>query len=69
MDFLGDAWPVFNVEADRRRGRELYRYFRPDDWADFRPGKSGRPSSPNLPLTALAQLTALRMNAQRAIIR
>ncbi|KAJ6119389.1 CheY-like superfamily [Penicillium sp. IBT 18751x] len=62
-----------------RRARELYHYFQPDNPALLPTEKSNgkcidtslKPpgkSSPNLVLTALAQLAAMRLGVQRAII-
>jgi hypothetical protein len=64
-------------EADYR-ARELFHYFQPDNPALLpdhspcdTPGASSNQtkSSPNLVLTALAQLAAVKVGVQRAIIR
>lgn len=62
-------------DADRR-ARELYHYFQPDNPA-LLPPRDARvtftastvKSSPNLVLTALTQLAAVKLGVQRAIIR
>ncbi|OQD87849.1 hypothetical protein PENANT_c005G02209 [Penicillium antarcticum] len=56
-----------------RRARELYHYFQPDNPAllptdECSTAKSSNKVSPNLVLTALAQLAAIKLGAQRAII-
>lgn len=60
------------------RARELFHYFQPDNPALMPNGqRSNRPcetptiekQSPNLVLTALAQLAALKLGVQRAVIR
>jgi hypothetical protein len=60
------------------RARELFHYFQPDNPAlmpsgqrDNRPCESptAEKQSPNLVLTALAQLAALKLGVQRAVIR
>lgn len=60
------------------RARELFHYFQPDNPALMPNGqrdtRSCEPStvekqSPNLVLTALAQLAALKLGVQRAVIR
>ncbi|CEJ59820.1 hypothetical protein PMG11_08424 [Penicillium brasilianum] len=58
-----------------RRARELYHYFQPDNPALLSPGDahaipsaSTVKSSPNLVLTALTQLAAVKLGVQRAII-
>jgi hypothetical protein len=64
-------------EADHR-ARELFHYFQPDNPALLpdhspcdTPGASSnqKKTSPNLVLTALAQLAAVKLGVQRAIIR
>lgn len=59
-----------------RRARELYHYFQPDNpallppsEAHAAPSASTVKSSPNLVLTALTQLAAVKLGVQRAIIR
>lgn len=63
-----------------RRARELYHYFQPDNPALLPTGKPigqctdssttlSAKASPNLVLTALAQLAAMKLGVQRAIIR
>lgn len=69
---------------DDCRARELYRYFQPTNPAALNStclpfgeepsaaavaGDGNGLSSPNTTLTSLAQLAALRLNVQRAIIR
>lgn len=61
-------------DADRR-ARELYHYFQPDNPALLPPrdsrvtlSTSTVKSSPNLVLTALTQLAAVKLGVQRAII-
>lgn len=64
-------------EADRR-ARELFHYFQPDNPALLPASQGTDPhgstcayarASPNLVLTALAQLAAVKVGVQRAIIR
>ena len=69
------------IQEDRERdhrARELYHYFQPDNPALLPTGHCALESikspsvvkaSPNLVLTALAQLAAVKLQAQRAIIR
>lgn len=62
-----------------RRARELFHYFQPDNPALLPsghgtagltdPSSSSRKASPNLVLTALTQLAAIKLGVQRAIIR
>lgn len=64
---------------DDRRARELFHYFQPDNPALLpagprdagltNPSLSSRKASPNLVLTALTQLAAIKLGVQRAIIR
>lgn len=64
---------------DDRRARELFHYFQPDNPAllpssDRAAGltdssSSSKKASPNLVLTALTQLAAIKLGVQRAIIR
>lgn len=64
---------------DDRRARELFHYFQPDNPALLPSGRRAArltdPSStswkasPNLVLTALTQLAAIKLGVQRAIIR
>ena len=65
-------------QVDRRRARELYKYFLPSDPAlldgDWQPTRRAgdapqKASSPNITLTAYAQYVAMRLNARRALIR
>lgn len=65
------------IEGDRR-ARELYHYFQPDNPALLPTGQCSTAkssasfaskTSPNLVLTALTQLAAIKLGAQRAIIR
>lgn len=72
-----------STKVDNTRERELYRYFQPPsspvgspevasrNLADFAQNtlSADAVSSPDTTLTALAQLCALRLNAQRAMIR
>lgn len=76
---------VNHQQQDRRRARELYKYFLPSDPAllggEWQPssqrdasplGGDGAPakaSSPNVTLTAYAQYIAIRLGAQRALIK
>jgi hypothetical protein len=70
---LSDNQPQEGHEDDRR-ARELFNYFQPDNPAllpTFVP-KHGQPqikASPNLVLTSLTQLAAVKLGVQRAIIR
>ena len=61
-----------------RRARELFHYFQPDNPALLPTGHNATVStqstpltkaSPNLVLTALAQLAAVKLDVQRAVIR
>lgn len=64
---------------DDRRARELFHYFQPDnpallpagprDAGSTNPPSSPTKASPNLVLTALTQLAAIKLGVQRAIIR
>ena len=65
---------VASSTVDGRRARELYRYFQPNQPAGpaaftLQHENGHGPSSPNVTLTAYAQLVALRLNSQRAIVR
>lgn len=68
------------LHVDDRRAHELYQYFQPDNPAILSrnpsytaPGSSnqshGSLCSPNIVLTAIAQLAAMKLGVQRAIIR
>jgi hypothetical protein len=57
-----------------RRARELFNYFQPDNPAllptcDSKFDTTQIKASPNLVLTSLTQLAALKLGVQRAIIR
>jgi len=65
-------------KQDKQRARELYKYFQPNDPAllsggwqqtDITRASPEKLSSPNITLTAYAQYIAIRLNAQRALIR
>ena len=74
------AQAVQHGRSGDSRARELFHYFQPSNPAmlpmtgpaaskwKFSPS-TVKPESPNLVLTALAQLAAVKVNAQRAIIR
>ncbi|KAI4087353.1 MAG: hypothetical protein LQ344_006848 [Seirophora lacunosa] len=79
MEHPSSPW----LRTDAARERELFRYFDPPDPTRKTPTKATRyslsigdddpltaspPSSPEVTLTALAQLCALRLNASRAMI-
>ena len=65
------------TRADRVRERELFRYYRPPNPLDHdnqiplpQPASAERPAtSPDVFLTALAQLVTLRLDVKRCIIR
>lgn len=80
MERLNSPW----LRTDAARERELFRYFDPLDFTATIPTKAAQynlsigdddplnaspPSSPEITLTALAQLCALRLNASRAMVR
>ena len=59
---------------DDRRARELFNYFQPDNPALLptcvpKYGQLQIKASPNLVLTSLTQLAAVKLGVQRAIIR
>ena len=67
-------------QADSARERELYRYYQPSSQKKARkhsltvlpdndPVSADEATSPDNTLTALAQLTAIRLNAPRAMVR
>ncbi|KAL8918445.1 MAG: hypothetical protein Q9208_007351 [Pyrenodesmia sp. 3 TL-2023] len=79
MEKSGRPW----LKADAARERELFRYFDPPEPTAKAPAKATQynlsidnddslhatsPSSPEITLTALAQLCALRLNASRAMV-
>ncbi|KAL9015446.1 MAG: hypothetical protein Q9185_007154 [Variospora sp. 1 TL-2023] len=79
MERSGSPW----LRTDAARERELFRYFDPPDPTRKAPTRATRyslsigeddsladspPSSPEITLTALAQLCAIRLNASRAMI-
>ena len=59
------------LKQDVLREREMLRYFTPETEASNSqdPGASHTIASPNKALTAFAQLCALRLQAQRSMIR